>query len=93
VLHGSARAPAHVPSVAGPSANSYLYGIGASLAAAAVAALGLLPAGDRRLRPFIALQHPLAGLRALHSGRAGDYVAWLTVGATVIGGAFALALT
>jgi hypothetical protein len=93
VLHGSVHAPAHVPSVAGPSANSYSYGVGATLGAVAVAALALLPGGDRRLRAFAPLSRPLAALRAAHSGRAGDYVAWLTAGATVIGGAFALTLT
>jgi hypothetical protein len=32
------------------------------------------------------------GLRALHSGHVGDYVAWLTFGVAALGGAFAFVL-
>ena len=55
----------------------------------AVAALALTP---HRLGPVRALRRPLQGLRALHSGHVGDYVAWLTAGVSVIGGLFALTL-
>jgi hypothetical protein len=34
----------------------------------------------------------LTGARAVHSGRVGDYVAWLLAGTAAIGGALALAL-
>ena len=37
-------------------------------------------------------RRPLAALRAIHSGRLGDYVALLCAGTAVFGGAFALAL-
>ncbi|MGI8903044.1 MAG: complex I subunit 5 family protein [Solirubrobacteraceae bacterium] len=75
------------PAGGGPSADSYLYGSGATIAAVAFAALALYV--ERLPRP---LGSALARLRALHSGRIGDYVAWLSVGVATIGGAFALTL-
>jgi len=45
----------------------------------------------RRLPSFLA--GPFDILRAVHSGHVGDYVAWLTLGAAVLGGVFALGLT
>jgi multicomponent Na+:H+ antiporter subunit D len=39
-----------------------------------------------------ALNRALSPLRAAHSGHVGDYVAWLTFGAAVIGGLFAVAI-
>jgi multicomponent Na+:H+ antiporter subunit D len=39
-----------------------------------------------------ALARGLAPLRAAHSGHIGDYVAWLTFGAALIGGLFALTI-
>ena len=39
-----------------------------------------------------AVRGPTAALRAVHSGHVGDYVAWLTVGLAILGGAFAVAL-
>ena len=41
---------------------------------------------DVVLRPLV------APLRAVHSGHVGDYVAWLTFGAAVIGGLFAVTI-
>lgn len=41
---------------------------------------------------FAALEHGFPPLRAMHSGHPGDYVAWLTFGTAVLGGAFALLL-
>ena len=76
----------------GPSSGSYFYGAGAALGAALVASLALMRDGERRLRPLMALRGPLQGLRRLHSGHVGDYVAWLTAGVTVIGGVFMIAL-
>jgi multicomponent Na+:H+ antiporter subunit D len=35
---------------------------------------------------------PAGPLRELHSGRVGDYVAWLAVGAALVAGVFALTL-
>jgi multicomponent Na+:H+ antiporter subunit D len=86
VLSGLPATPA-VPATSGPSGAAYLYGVGAMLAAVALGALALYV--DRLPRPA---SRALAGLRALHSGRIGDYVAWLSVGVATIGGAFALTL-
>lgn len=76
-----------VPSTRRPSAESYLYGVGATLAALAVAALALYV--ERLPKPAA---RALAGLRALQSGRIGDYVGWLSVGVATIGGALTLTL-
>jgi multicomponent Na+:H+ antiporter subunit D len=86
VLFGIPATPA-VPATSGPSGLSYLYGVGATFAAIAVAALALYV--HRLPRPAT---RALAGLRALHSGRVGDYVAWLAVGVATIGGALTLTL-
>ena len=45
-----------------------------------------------RERAGRALVPPLNGLRTLHSGHVGDYVAWLTFGTAVLGGLFAIGL-
>ena len=67
----------------------YLYAVAAVLGAVGVAALGLFgrPLQERIprsiLRPTVAT---IGGLRALHSGHIGDYIAWWTAGAAVLGG-------
>jgi multicomponent Na+:H+ antiporter subunit D len=86
VLSGMPSTPA-VLSTSGPTIDSYLYGVGATIAAVALAAIALYV--DRLPRPAACV---LDGLRALHSGRIGDYVAWLSIGVATIGGAFALTL-
>ncbi len=68
----------------------YLYSGGAAVGALALAALTLFayPLKDRlpRLvtRPVLGA---VGGLRELHSGHIGDYIAWWTTGAAVLGGA------
>jgi multicomponent Na+:H+ antiporter subunit D len=60
--------------------------------------VGLLVLLPRRLpgplsgvvRLWRALAH---GLHALHSGHPGDYIAWLTVGAVIFTGVFALSFS
>ena len=76
VLRGAA---ASVPAPPGAplSTASWLYGVASGVLAIAVAALPRVPAGP---------------LRELHSGRIGDYVAWLAAGAAVVAGVFALTL-
>jgi multicomponent Na+:H+ antiporter subunit D len=68
----------------------YLYGAGAAVGAVALAGLALFGQPLRRRLPD-ALLRPAAwavgGLRQLHSGHIGDYIAWWTAGAATLGGA------
>ena len=91
-LHGWAMAvldnaqPAPFESPAGPP--SFIHGAAMALGAIALAALTLfrkrLPPALRA--PLRAIWDPLAGgLRALHTGEVGDQVAWLTLGAALLG--------
>ncbi|MGZ4201082.1 MAG: complex I subunit 5 family protein, partial [Thermoleophilaceae bacterium] len=85
VLRG---APAIAPRVSGPPAPTaldYLYALVSVLGALGLAALALF-------RPVRALVPAVAPLRRLHSGRIGDYVAWLTLGVAAFGGLFAVTL-
>jgi multicomponent Na+:H+ antiporter subunit D len=94
VLRGSARFPA-VPHTH-LAAYDYLYAVGALAGAVAMAAVGLFGPGLRGTLARGALT-PLAGavngFRDLHSGHIGDYIAWWTVGAAVLGAASLLLLT
>jgi multicomponent Na+:H+ antiporter subunit D len=65
------------------STSSLLYASGAVLVALALAGFGLRPHRATR---------PVALLKTVHSGVIGDYVTWLTVGTTLIGGVWALML-
>jgi multicomponent Na+:H+ antiporter subunit D len=87
VLHGTVRlAPEATSHVEG---FDYLYGAGATVGALSLAALGLfgrpllgrLP--DRLLAPVSAA---IWMLRRLHSGHIGDYIAWWTAAAALLGG-------
>jgi len=71
------------------SLESVLYGIGAVLLAAALAAFGLV---RPQLGGIPLLVAPARAVKAVHSGVIGDYVMWLTVGTAVIGGIWAVAL-
>lgn len=74
----------------------YLYGAGAAVGAVAMAALGLFGRPLRDRVPTIVLGPvvgALRGLRALHSGHIGDYIAWWTTGAALLGGASLILLT
>jgi multicomponent Na+:H+ antiporter subunit D len=71
-----------------------LLGVVSSALAVALAWVALVPqlwpsALPRALSPLSSLS---SGMRALHSGHVGDYVAWLTVGFALLGGLFALVL-
>jgi multicomponent Na+:H+ antiporter subunit D len=71
-------------------AFDYLYGSGATIGAVVVAALGLFGGPVRSRLPRAALQPITVGvgaLRRLHSGHIGDYIAWWTTGAALLGGA------
>ena len=50
-----------------------------------------LPAGVRR-PSFRVLAPPLHALKAAHSGIIGDYLLWIVLGTTVIGGVWAITL-
>jgi multicomponent Na+:H+ antiporter subunit D len=92
VLHGVTPPPAPTPSYS-PSATAYTYGVASTIGALAFAAFGLyrrrLPAVWRRASARLTAG-PIAGLKALHSGVVGDYVAWLTAGVAVLGGLLAV---
>jgi multicomponent Na+:H+ antiporter subunit D len=86
VLHGTVKlAPSSTSHV---ETFDYLYAIGAVLGAVAVAALALFGnplrsrTPDSLVRP---VQVAVQGLRRLHSGHIGDYIAWWTAGAAAFG--------
>ncbi len=74
----------------------FLYGAAATVGAVGLAALGLFGARLRERLPN-SLVDPLLGavnrLRGLHSGHIGDYIAWWTAGAALLGGASLILLT
>jgi multicomponent Na+:H+ antiporter subunit D len=76
VLEG--RVVPHAIHVPGPSAAAYAYAAGSLAVAGVTAWLGV--------RRTLAIPRPLDGLRRLHSGHPGDYVAWTVAGAAVLGG-------
>jgi multicomponent Na+:H+ antiporter subunit D len=88
--HFAAAHTSHVESF------DYLYGAGAVSGAIALAALALFGRPLRRRLPDLVLQPvstALGGLRELHSGHIGDYIAWWTAGTAVLGGASLVLLT
>jgi multicomponent Na+:H+ antiporter subunit D len=89
VLHGGPPhfAPASTSHVEG---FDFLYGAGAALGAVAVALLGLFGRPLKARVPGVLLRPAVLavdGLRQLHSGHIGDYIAWWTGGAALLGGA------
>jgi multicomponent Na+:H+ antiporter subunit D len=89
VLHGGKAhfPPAHTSHV---KTYDYLYGAGATAGAILLAAITLFGYRLKDRLPTIVLQPALGGLRVfrgLHSGHTGDYIAWWTAGAAVLGGA------
>jgi multicomponent Na+:H+ antiporter subunit D len=67
----------------------YLYGAGATVGALALAGLGLFGRPLRSWLPDALLAPPttaLGLLRRLHSGHIGDYIAWWTAAAALLGG-------
>jgi multicomponent Na+:H+ antiporter subunit D len=90
--------PAHYPPV--PSSHvetfDYLYAAGGTLGALAIAALTLF-GGPLRGRVPRRLEGPpraaLTAFRRLHSGHIGDYIAWWTAAAAMLGGASLILLT
>jgi multicomponent Na+:H+ antiporter subunit D len=86
VLGGAAVAspPASAPA---PSASAFVYGLLGAAGALAVGAGGLLARRER------GTPRVLHALRDVHSGRAGDYLAWLAAGSAALAAAFLAALT
>ena len=89
----------HVPVPLSPpaslKAHDFIYAVGSSLLAISLACLALFGTPLAQWTPSALLDRArgaLSGLRALHSGHTGDYVAWLTFGVAALGGLFLLAL-
>jgi multicomponent Na+:H+ antiporter subunit D len=79
----------------GPKPSELVLGVASAAATFALAglALGRRRVPDRwRALTWAGPGRMVDGLRALHSGHVGDYVAWLTFGAAALGGAFAFVL-
>jgi multicomponent Na+:H+ antiporter subunit D len=98
VLHGQPmrQTEARLPfTVEHTGTASWLYGLGAALAAAATAAFGLwhgrIPRRVRRGGGRV-LGPPVALLRAAHTGVIGDYVLYVLVGTALLGGIWAITL-
>ncbi len=72
----------------GPGVTGLLYAVASLAGAVAVAAAGLAGVRDRAPRAGV---RALDRLRALHSGRPGDYAAWTAAGVAVLGCLVALA--
>ncbi len=88
--HYPTLAPTHV------AAFDYLYAGASTLGAVAIAALTLFGAPLRRRLPRGFEGPPraaLTALRRLHSGHIGDYVAWWTAAAAMLGAASLILLT
>jgi multicomponent Na+:H+ antiporter subunit D len=81
VLHGAqTHVSAHAPA---HGLAPFLYGLAGCVVAVIV---GMQRVGH-------ALPRAIGAVRDLHSGRAGDYLAWLAAGAAVLAAACALSLT
>jgi multicomponent Na+:H+ antiporter subunit D len=93
-LHGARPAQLPTPSFH-PSGAAYAYGGASALGAILLAWLGLyrrrLPVWLRRVTER-ALGRGVLRLKLLHDGVTGEYVTWLTLGAAVLGGIWALTL-
>jgi len=95
VLRGTGAHFAHA-STSHVEGYDYLYAAGAAIGAVALAGLGLFGRPLRERMPAGVMRPLAAGFgafRALHSGHIGDYIAWWTAGAAVLGGASLILLT
>lgn len=97
ILKGHERAPGPAaPYVVHPATAASLGWSGLSVVVALAAALlGLcwrrIPQAALRILART-LGPPVRGLRSVHSGIPGDYVTWITVGAALVGGVWAVTL-
>jgi multicomponent Na+:H+ antiporter subunit D len=94
-LQGAAGSAPQVPAPKPPGTADFVYALLSTAGAVCVAGIALFHERLPRLAPR-GLARGAAGLlwriRMVHSGHVGDYLAWVTVGASLLGGAFALAL-
>jgi len=88
VLHGR-PVPTVVSPLHGPGATGYVYAALSVFGAVGVALVALAGMRDRAPRAGV---RALEGLRALHSGRPGDYAAWTAAGVAVLGALLAVAV-
>jgi multicomponent Na+:H+ antiporter subunit D len=89
IVHWPTLAPDHVPLV------DVLTGLAGFAGALAAAALGLFGRPLRESLPRVIAapsEQAVRSLRMLHSGHIGDYIAWWTAGASVLGGVCLVAL-
>ena len=93
VLEGDVR-PLPATHAGGPKSSAYLHGVIATLLAVGVAGAALGRGGAARgVRRLADRGRPaLSAVRAVHSGNAADYVAWIVAGIAALGGLFALAV-
>jgi multicomponent Na+:H+ antiporter subunit D len=93
VLHGVGGSLPHVSGPKAPGLADYLYAALSVLGALGLAALALSADRLPRAGPLVGGGRAvLWRVRLLHSGRVGDYTAWLTLGIAVFGGLFALTM-
>jgi multicomponent Na+:H+ antiporter subunit D len=88
VLHGRAVHAAAPSTLHGPGVTGLLYAVASVVLAVGFAAVTLRGSAEMPAP----LARALNAVRRLHSGRPGDYVAWMAVGAAALAGLFAAAL-
>lgn len=95
VIRGAAGLVPHLPAPKSPGAADYLYAGLSTVGALVLAGLALFRERLPRPLPGGVIRQAEAAvwaLRRLGSGRAGDYVAWIAVGVTAFGAAFAVTM-
>jgi multicomponent Na+:H+ antiporter subunit D len=95
VIRGVAGGVPHLPAPKSPDAADYLYAGLSTLGALALAGFALFRARLPEPAPRGLVSRAGAAvwaIRRLGSGRVGDYVAWIAVGVTAFGAAFALTM-
>jgi multicomponent Na+:H+ antiporter subunit D len=94
VLRDAAPAAIAKPPAFEPKSSAYLFALATAAVAVVATAISLHRSRAREIlgeRVAALGRRPLGGLRALHSGHVGDYVAFLCVGVALLGGGFAIA--
>jgi multicomponent Na+:H+ antiporter subunit D len=95
VLAGRPQPLPEAPAHAGPKAAELVPGFLSVAGALAIASFSLgrnrVPSRWRQVT-WNSVGRLVTGLRNLHSGHPGDYIAWLTFGVALLGGAFGMAM-